>query len=370
MLKLKIFSESIELQASQVANQYPFVATITYAGKLSDGYVGGTESIDGGPYRVLINADLLRKKIKSLAGKSVLVADDLQSHKQNYKIGTFKQAWVEAVTLPDGQTVLAAKASGLIEETEDNQEIVERIIDDARAERLGFSYDIKDVKFDLKASTDSSGDQYVEVSDFEWRGATILRRDAAAYEETRLAASKTTPRKDEDEMTPKDIQDAITPLLSPLQTSIASIQSDVANLKAETANLKAAAGTPPKDKKEDSQSMTAKDFASAIATAVAEAMKPVVEGQTKVMEAVSNKKDETNNGGGIRRSVAFTDVFASKWHLGKKPDLNTVDGCLQQIEEIQANEAMPKDRRLRMLSELGAEKRRLMREANVNGGAN
>ena len=363
MIKLKLFSGSIELQASQIANQYPFIATITYAGKLSDGFVGGTENIAGGPYRVLIPPDLLRNKIKSLAGKSVLVSD-LQSHDRNFKVGTFLQAWVEQATMEGGTTALAAKASGLLIETPENQEIMQQIIDEARAEKLGFSYDIKDVKFDLKASTDSSSDQFVEVTDFEWRGATILRRDAAAYEETKLAASKTTPRKDQDDMTPEQIREAMTPLISPLQTSIDSLKTENASLKAEVQALKAASGTPEKKKDEGSVSM--KDFADGMAAAIAEANKPVLEALTKTLEAVT-KKDE-HKPTGLRRSVALTgSEFRAKYQFGGDDlNLDTSEGCRQAIEAVQASTLNP-DKKLKMLGVLGAQKREFMRQESMGG---
>ena len=367
MIKLKLFSESIELQASQIANQYPFVATITYAGKLSDGFVGGTEKIEGGPYRVLIAADLLRRKIKSLAGKSVLVSD-LQSHDRNYKVGTFLQAWVEQATMAGGTTTLAAKASGLLIETEENKEIIEQIIDEARAEKLGFSYDIKDVRFDLKASTDSSPEQFVDVTDFEWRGATILRRDAAAYEETKLAASKTPQRKDEDDMTPEQLRDAIAPLISPLQTSIDSLKTELAGQKAELQQLKAA-GNPKPTEKNEPTSMTAKDFTEGLAAAITEANKPVIDGQTKILEALTKKEEQKPTG--LRRSAAFTGSdFRSKYSYGDdKLKLETSDDVRQVIDSIHASN-VPQSKKERMIAELGTLRRELARQEFQNAGVN
>lgn len=367
MLKFKLFSEAIELQSSQVANQYPFVATITYAGKLSDGFVGGTEHIAGGPYRVLISAELLRKKIKALQGKAVFATESLNSHTHNFKIGTFSQAWVEAATLPDGTTALAAKASGLIIETDDNRELVEKIIEEARAEKLGFSYDIKDVKFDLKASTDSSTDQFVEVTDFEWRGATILDRGAAAYEETRLAASKSTPRKDDD-MTPKELQDAITAGISPLQTSVDSLKTDVANVKGELAALKAERSQPPAPHKDDKGGISMKDFAASIVAAMTEGLKPVIEGQTKVLEALTANSEQKKTEG-VRKSVRFTAAdFTSKFRFSAEDsDLTTSEGCQNLIDKVNASE-MPKEKKEQMLAVLGGQKRSLIRASWANNG--
>jgi len=269
------------------------------------------------------------------------------------------------VNLCSSQT---SKASGLLIETPENQDIIEQIIDEARAEKLGFSYDIKDVKFDLKANTDSSTDQFVEVTDFEWRGATILRRDAAAYEETKLAASKTTPRKDQDDMTPEQIRDAIAPLISPLQTSIDSLKTEHASLKADVQAMKAASGTPNPPKKEEN-GVSMKDFAEGIATAMAEALKPVLEAQTKTLEAVSKKDDPPKSG--TRRSVAFTGAeFRSKYHFGDdKTKFETSEDVRQVIDSIHAS-SLPDSKKERMVAELGTLRRQLARQEYAEQGVN
>jgi hypothetical protein len=370
MIKLKLFSERIELNAAQQANQYPFVATITYGGKLSDGFVGGTENIPGGPYRVLISAELLRKKIKSLAGKAVFVSD-LHSHENNYKIGTFLQAWVESEELPDGTTALAAKASGLITENADNSEMIQKILDEARDEKLGFSYDIKNVSFELKAGAadSSTSEQYVQVTDFEWRGATVLKRDAAAYEETRLAASKAKPKGDEDDMTPEQLREALTPLIAPIQSGLSELRTEVATLKAEQAALKAGAASPNTQQPQTSgNSVTAKDFAAGIAAAIVEANKPMQEALTKLTESVANKGE--NKPAGVRRSMGPAE-FQAKYQMKPDPEMsfNTSTDIRNAIESIHAS-TMPVHRKEKIVAELGAMRRALLHDEMVNGGVN
>jgi hypothetical protein len=140
--------ESFQIQASSIPNQYPFVALVTYAGRLSDGMVGGTEAIEGGPYQVKIPASLLRAKAKDLRGKGVFANSDLDSHDNSTQIGEFVDCWVESVDGEAGDVALALKASGLIYRDR-NPDLVDEVITQARSQKLGFSYDLKDVKFSI-----------------------------------------------------------------------------------------------------------------------------------------------------------------------------------------------------------------------------
>jgi len=188
-LKLLSVETTIEMQivAGGVRTQHPFVALVTYAGKSSDHPVGGTEMIDGGPYRVFIPADLMRRKIKELEGCPVFAEAELDSHNKTKSVGEFTSAWVEPMDTPDGRIVLASRASGLLSR-DVNPELVDKIIASARDQKLGFSYDMKNIHFTLEAHEVFPEIKVVKVIDFAWDGATILRRDVAAYQFTELAA--------------------------------------------------------------------------------------------------------------------------------------------------------------------------------------
>ncbi len=170
-----------------VRNEHPFVALVTYAGKSSDRLVGGTELIEGGPYRVFIPTNLMRRKIRELEGCSVFAEKKLDSHEKTKPIGEFTAAWVEPTDTPDGRLVLAARASGLLSHSSD-PDLIDDIVCEAREGKLGFSWDIKDISFTLGAHEVFPDVRVVKFIDFKWRGATILKREVAAYSFTELAA--------------------------------------------------------------------------------------------------------------------------------------------------------------------------------------
>jgi hypothetical protein len=161
-------------------------ATVTWGGRPSDFPVGGTEAVEGGPYRVLIPPDLLARKMRELEGLPVLAAEDLVSHRGSKRVGTFVSGWTEPALI-DGEPALAGRASGFLDRGRAG-ELVERIVSEARRGGMGFSYDVRAVGF---RPTVVSGETVFELAEFEWRGATVVRRGSAAYGFTQLAAART-----------------------------------------------------------------------------------------------------------------------------------------------------------------------------------
>lgn len=173
----------------------PFISVITYGGRLSDHYVGGTDGVEiageHGPFRVLIPSAVLTKNIHGLEGRSVFATNTLDTHDRGVSVGEFISAWVEASSIEGeaplpGEQVLAAKSSGLLERLR-NPDLIAKIVTLARETKLGFSYDLTDVVFTLEVH---QGERYIRLQEFQWLGATILYKDAAAYELTQLAAAK------------------------------------------------------------------------------------------------------------------------------------------------------------------------------------
>jgi len=164
-------------------------------------------------------------------------------------------------------------------------------------------------------------------------------------------------------MTPEQIRDAIAPLISPLQNTVNSIQTDYASLKAEVSALKAAPGNPKAEPKAEGNSISAADFAAAVAAAVVEANKPVLEALSKKVEAPA-KAEPT----GVRRSFALTgSEFKSKYGFGSDDlNLDTADGCRQAIDAIHASN-LKDEKKLQMVGVLGAQKRELQRQEAFGG---
>jgi len=328
MVKLNLLSASLEIQAATTTEKQPFIATVTFGGRVSDHCVGGTESIEGGPFRVLIPTDILEGKIGELENKRVFAAEDLITHSNAHAVGVFVDTWCESQSM-DGVMVLAAKASGFFDRSRD-EELVEEIILKARQGQLGFSYDLKEVGFLLKEL--DAGEVILEATNFKWRGATVLKRDAAAYRSTQLAARKSDNK---EQMESKDMNqieiDALvekisagltkqiegleTKLIKKVEVSVSELRSEIATQKAATEALEAKITAKPvdkptdkpddkptdKDDKPDGQEVPMKDFFGKMSETLAEANKPLIESVNKLVENLSAGAEEVEN---TRKSVS------------------------------------------------------------------
>ena len=321
---------TLELQARFDSQQeeHPFIALVTYGGAPSDEWVGGTEDIEGGPYRVLIPTKLLQARVSGLSGKQVFAADSLSSHNRSTPIGVFTETWVESGTHPKSDLpVSVARAAGLFFRSKD-PELVDEIVTKARAGQLGFSYDIKDVSFTLEQM---AGETVVVVSDFAWRGATVLLRSAAAYQFTQLAAGKLSTLNSQNDSPTEDIEmdkSELTELLKaslgefgkevvdPMKEAVkglttkvdeivasnADLVSTVDALKVKTEALEAASATKESEKAKDEKnkdsdkdkdkSKDESDPNAALLAAITEGFKSLGE----KLEAKSEKKPDKSSG--------------------------------------------------------------------------
>lgn len=388
MVKVRIIVESVELSAAVSAGQQPFTALVTYAGKMSDSFVGGTEGIPGGPYRVMIPSDLLKRKIRELEGKRVFASDDLETHRSPKYVGKFVSGWTE-----DMNGICAGKASGWLNFDAD-PDLVEEIVVLSRQGLMGFSYDLKDVRFELKAASDASEPKYIELTDFAWRGATILKRDAAAYLETQLAAQKHIEPKPEDEMTKEEIQQAVAggmgqafkefqsnvidPLKTELTASLQTVKAEVAELKGKTTTLEAAIvkkpdakpddkGTPKEGTASSTTKITASDFAASIAESMKTAMESVVKPLTDTvsslktaLEAMKTEKEDDKSG--FRQTLSANDIVVLKkygdFDDGQEP---TIENYANAISMVQQDARLSKEAKGSLVATLAAQKRVLMR---------
>lgn len=198
MNKLQLSISTFELQAAVSKSEFPFVALVTYGNSVSDFYVGGTENLPGGPYRVMIPADTLSRNISRLEGKPVFVSSEFDSHTDTKTVGEFVHAWTEPVMKEEGAEIaLAARASGILHRDFDT-DLVDATVIKARAGVLGFSYDIEANQFEFV--TIEGGEKIVKLVGFTWKGATILFRNTAAYRSTQLAAMKSERERNKDAM--------------------------------------------------------------------------------------------------------------------------------------------------------------------------
>jgi len=396
LLKVKIIvSEGLSLQAAILAGQQPFTALITYAGRLSDKFVGGTEAITGGPFPVKIPPEVLSAKIKGLEGKRVFASEDLTSHTRAKYVGEFVSAWVEDL----GNGLFAAKASGVLYRHIDPT-LIDKIIELARLGQMGFSYDMKNVQYALKTpdialagSSANSETPHIELQDFEWRGATILKREAAAYMETQLAASKIDkqPNPDdpvgeqgEDQMDKADIlkaiadgvvpaikdlkqeilASAIDPLRTELANSVQTLTAAIEELKGKQAL--AAAGSSKSDEGKDDGKAVSGITAGDIATALKEAMEPLVEAVADLKASIAEKDEKK----GFRKSLAAQHIdVLKKYGDYDEADEPTAENYQRAIDLVASDIRMSRDAKAKVLSELGGAKRMILRAGAANGGA-
>lgn len=377
------------LEASASKDQFPLIATITFGGKPSDGFVGGTEQIPGGPYRVLIPTTVLQAKIAELIDKPVFASDSLTSHSNNIEIGEFMQAWVEPVQDPEtGEFISVAKASGMLFRDRD-PDLVDRIISGARNGILGFSWDIGNIKFNLVELP--GPEKVVKISDLEWRGATVLKKDTAAYKFTQLAAFKTNGEYKENNSMDKETISAIKETISEefkqykanaltkddlkdLEGSVSSIQEKVTVLEEKQTTLEASIKADPKDPKKDppkdppdndppteDEELSIKDFGKILSGAMVEANKPVL----KALEELKTKSPEGDPASNGRKSISggeIEHIFAKYVDKDEIEDdeQRTVAGLKIAIAAVK-DKVQSRRSRDDLLSTLGTEKRRLIK---------
>ena len=405
MVKLNLLSSSLEVQAAMTGEKQPFIPTVTFGGRLSDHCVGGTEVIPGGPFRVKIPTDLLSKRAGDLEGKRVFAADDLISHAGAHSVGTFVDTWCESVN-HDGVMILAAKASGFFDRQK-NEELVDTIVADARAGLLGFSYDLKEVGFQLKKS-EGAEEVFLEATDFKWRGATVLRRDAAAYHSTQLAARKQNNQEQETEnMEKKELDELVakigekvdtgiatleTKLTEKIDSSVTELRSEIATQKSGLEALEAKVTEKAPDGKPDAkpdgddgdkgnksddkgQEVPVNDFFAQLGEHITKQQKPLVDSINALVEKLAAGVQEEAN---TRKSVGGEILqLVEKYPLtaqGSPEDVTSasIQTLIDQSYTDDFKSAVPRADAAKLRQSLGMMKRSLQKQEAVaeNGGAN
>ena len=387
------FSLPLELEAATEGNKQPFVATITFAGLPSDGPVGGTESIEGGPYRVLMPVELMQAKLESLKGKGVFAAESLDTHSGASRIGTFEDAWAQRFP---GTDIEAVKTSGFFNKARD-PELVAKIIDRARAGELGFSYDLKNAPVEI---VEVDGEMIAQLLDFEWRGATVLYRQTAAYQFTDLAAHlagksgksidnntqdppSTSTRSTagsgmskENEVEKKELQELFASNLKPITDGQEALKKEltekVDGLVARVTKLEdGKPAAPEPGKSADGGSVSMEKFmemsAAANAKAMGEAVRPLA-------DAIEKLQAGADPGEGTRRTLSAEAIDTFKrfgGEIGDDEELS-VAHLSQTIDAVKANKALTKSQITASVQTLMGMKLTLQRQerARVMGGVN
>ncbi len=151
----------------QHPNASPFEGTLLLLDEPSNQPPHGAQG-----HLIHVSREVAEKTLKTLPGMAVNYDSDLEGHNPQKKIGVITEAWI------DGKE---AKVKGLIWK----KDFPEAMTEFRRNRgRLGMSMELGDV---YVADKD---DPVWDLKDFHFTGATILKKDHAAYEGTALAASR------------------------------------------------------------------------------------------------------------------------------------------------------------------------------------
>lgn len=152
---------------AQHPNASPFEGTLLLLDEPSNQPPHGSDG-----HLIQVSKDVAEKTLKSLPGMAINYDSDLEGHNPQKKIGVITEAWI------DGNE---AKVKGLIWK----KDFPEAMREFRRNKgKLGMSMELGNV---YVADKDAS---VWDLQDFHFTGATILKKDHAAYEHTALAASK------------------------------------------------------------------------------------------------------------------------------------------------------------------------------------
>ena len=146
-------------------NKLPFQATLLICDEPSDKPPHGSQG-----HRILVRSDVAKEKLKGLPGMAVNYdPSDMDEHETRHKVGVITKAWMEGPKV---------QIAGFVWKKDFPE--AER---DLKRKDLGTSMELADVYVDDEKQS------VWDLSDFEFTGATILKRNAAAYTKTNLTAA-------------------------------------------------------------------------------------------------------------------------------------------------------------------------------------
>ena len=147
-------------------NKMPFNATLLVCDEPSDKPPHGAQG-----HRILVTSRVAKSKLNGLPGMAVNYdPSDMDEHATQNKVGVITKAWMEGPEV---------KIAGFVWKKDFPN--AER---DLKRKDLGTSMELADVFVKNEHAP------VWELNDFEFTGATILKRNAAAYTKTSLSASK------------------------------------------------------------------------------------------------------------------------------------------------------------------------------------
>lgn len=222
----------VDVEDPEHPNKMPFVGTLLILDAPSTKPPHGSHG-----HRIFVPKAVAQKRLDGLVGMGLNYAPDLEGHAPRRKVGVITEAWI------DGDKV---KVKGVVYKKDFPE--VER---DFKQGRLGMSMELANVYV---------RDEHEEVwylEDFHFTGATVLKKEAAAYYQTALAAKaegarskgakmakpKEKERTAKASVSQKDqlvdaLVSAVRQGLAPVTQEIQGAAAGIANLRAEVEDMK------------------------------------------------------------------------------------------------------------------------------------
>ncbi|MDE2102964.1 MAG: hypothetical protein KGL39_37315 [Patescibacteria group bacterium] len=260
ILRKMEFGGTATLSPSDHPNKMKFRGILVRLDEPSDKAPNGSEG-----HRILVPADVAKKRLKTLVGMGLNYSGDLNKHSQRHKVGAISKAWIQG--------------KDLYVEGDIWKHDFPEVEQDLKQPGLGMSMELGDV------SVENPRADVWTLKDFCFLGATILWKRSAAYHKTQAIAARADERtyrmktkqkkttatgsgKSADEQLVKLAASAAADgVVSQLQPTLATLGKAVTNLAARMdafeINSLAAAGAVPAleasedDEEEDTTTITA-----------------------------------------------------------------------------------------------------------------
>lgn len=163
-------ASALELTASDHPNKMTIKGVLV---RLDEPSTKPPNGADG--HRILIRSEVAQARLSTLKGMGLNYSKELNAHAQRRKVGVIERAWIDGKDLWVQGTVW-------------KRDFPEAEVD-LKKPGLGMSMELSHVH------VEDQNAQIWELTDFYFTGATILKKDAAAYYRTQAIAAKAEERR-------------------------------------------------------------------------------------------------------------------------------------------------------------------------------
>jgi hypothetical protein len=177
---------AVSVSASSHPNEMKFRGILVRLDEASSKPPNGSDG-----HKIYVPTDVAKRRLSTLIGMGLNYHSSLESHNQTHKVGVIKKAWI------DGKDLCV---SGVIWKHDFPE--AEK---DLKRSGLGMSMELG------KVAVENLQADIWHLEDFYFLGATILKKDAAAYHKTLAIAAKADERRNEMKKVVKKKVEELTP---------------------------------------------------------------------------------------------------------------------------------------------------------------